>query len=77
MCSCHGPEHGLVIIGNAHCLRNASNHEARKHWGVVVDLLEASGSIFAGLPATCQQHGRTLPLLDSPQAFTQHAPGAA
>lgn len=67
---------GLIIIGSAHTLRNASNPAARKHWGVVLDLLEASGKIVSGLPAVCQRHGRQLQLLDSPEAFRLHAPGA-
>eukprot|EP00775_Hariotina_reticulata_P004273 gene4273-4526_t len=68
-------KHGMVIVGSAKCLRNASSIDARKHWGVVLDLLEASGSMFSGLPAVCQQHGRSLGLLDSPEAFSLHAPG--
>jgi superfamily I DNA and/or RNA helicase len=68
-------KHGMIIIGSASCLRNASSIDARRHWGVVLDLLEASGSMSSGLPAVCQQHGRSLPLLDSPEAFSLHAPG--
>jgi superfamily I DNA and/or RNA helicase len=65
----------LVRCTTPQCLRNASSIDARRHWGVVLDLLEASGSMSSGLPAVCQQHGRSLPLLDSPEAFSLHAPG--
>lgn len=65
---------GLILIGNSTTLRNASNAAARQHWGVVLDQLEASGSIMSGLPAVCQQHERKLPLLDTPDSFRVHAP---
>ena len=67
--------HGMILIGNSQCLRNASNSEARKHWGQVLDKMEAGGNLFTGLPAVCQQHKKPiLPLLDSTEAFHQHAP---
>jgi hypothetical protein len=38
---------GLILIGNSTTLRNASSAAARKHWSVVLDQLEASGSLPA------------------------------
>lgn len=66
--------HGLILTGNATTLRNASSAAARKHWGVVLDQLAASNSIVTGLPAVCQQHGSSLGLLGSAEAFALHAP---
>jgi hypothetical protein len=67
--------HGCIIIGNSATLRNASSPDARKHWGVVLDKLEAGGHMFSGLPAVCQQHSKPiLPHLDCLEAFRQHAP---
>jgi hypothetical protein len=65
---------GLIMVGNATMLRNASSHAARHHWGVVLDKLQAAGAILPGLPAVCQQHGRSLPLLDSVEAFEEYSP---
>ncbi len=67
--------HGMVIIGSAATLRHAASPSARKHWGKVLDKLEARGCIHHGLPAVCQQHDRPLlPPLDSPAAFLERAP---
>lgn len=65
--------HGLILIGNASTLRNASNADARRHWGMVLDNLEDRGGIAKGLPASCQLH-KTSTLLESPQAFRERAP---
>ncbi|WIA14242.1 hypothetical protein OEZ85_002778 [Tetradesmus obliquus] len=65
---------GLILIGNTTTLRNASSAAARKHWGVVLDQLEASSSIVKGLPAICQRHSRSLGQLNSAEAFALHAP---
>jgi hypothetical protein len=65
---------GLILVGNATMLRNASSPDAQQHWGVVLDQLEAAGAILPGLPAVCQQHGRSLPLLGSVEAFEEYSP---
>lgn len=66
---------GLIMMGNVTTLRNASSSEARKHWGVVVDQLDAAGLVYSGFPAVCQQHGRQiLPLLDTAEAFAKQTP---
>lgn len=66
---------GLILIGSAHTLLNASNPNARKHWGVVLQQLQDAGRIYSGLPAVCQQHSSfRLPMLDSAAAFLEHAP---
>lgn len=67
---------GMIIMGNAACLRSASHPEGRRHWQHLLDQqLAPGGHIFAGLPAQCQQHGQAiLPLMDSPAAFLQRAP---
>ncbi|GFR50032.1 hypothetical protein Agub_g12193 [Astrephomene gubernaculifera] len=65
--------HGMLLIGNSHTLRHAKHPEARRHWGRVLDALEAEGGVLPGLPVACQRHG-TVALLESPAAFAQHAP---
>jgi hypothetical protein len=67
--------HGMVLIGNADCLRNASHPEARLHWRRLLDKLQHDGCMYTGLPAICQQHSRPiLPHLSTPQSFLQQAP---
>eukprot|EP00878_Enallax_costatus_P028017 GHUV01030215.1.p1 GENE.GHUV01030215.1~~GHUV01030215.1.p1 ORF type:complete len:301 (+),score=100.18 GHUV01030215.1:59-904(+) len=67
--------HGLIMIGNASTLRNASSSEGRKHWAVVLDKLEAAAAMHSGFPAVCQQHKRQiLPVLDTAEAFAKSAP---
>jgi hypothetical protein len=67
--------HGCILIGNADTLRNASDVAGRKHWGIVLDLLQQRKGIHPGLPAVCQQHGRRIePMLSSPEAFRQLCP---
>lgn len=65
---------GLILIGSSHTLLNASSTSARKHWGEVLQRLQADGRIYPGLPAICQQHSFKLPMLDSAAAFSEHAP---
>jgi hypothetical protein len=65
---------GLILIGSSHTLLHASDPAARKHWGVVLQQLQAAGHIYPGLPAVCQQHSFKLPLLSSAAAFLEHAP---
>ena len=67
--------HGCILIGNTSTLRNASDATARKHWGVVLDLLQQRGEIYPGFPAVCQQHRRRIePALTSPEAFRKLCP---
>jgi hypothetical protein len=64
---------GMILIGSASTLRNASSAEARLNWGKVLSLLEQRSSLLSAFPAQCQLHG-TITMLDSPEAFEQHAP---
>lgn len=67
--------HGLILVGNSHTLRAASNPAGRRNWGIVLDQLEADGSMRSGLPAKCQLHGHVhTPDLNSPAAFLERAP---
>ncbi|KAJ9508188.1 hypothetical protein QJQ45_021542, partial [Haematococcus lacustris] len=67
--------HGMILIGNANTLRNASSSAAKSHWGRVLTAMEEAGQIHTGLPAVCQRHQRPiLPVLDSPAAFLQRSP---
>ncbi|KAJ9507979.1 hypothetical protein QJQ45_021314 [Haematococcus lacustris] len=67
--------HGMILIGNADTLRNASSSAAKSHWGRVLTAMEEAGQIHTGLPAVCQRHQRPiLPVLDSPAAFLQRSP---
>ncbi len=65
--------HGMVLIGNSHTLRNAKSVEARRHWGVVLEKLEAGGAVAPGFPAVCVNHG-TLVSLATPGAFAVGSP---
>ncbi len=64
---------GLLLLGNAHTLRNAKSGEARRHWGVVLDKLQAAGAVVQGLPAVCKRHG-TVTVLGTPEEFAAKAP---
>ncbi|KAL6759014.1 AAA domain-containing protein [Haematococcus lacustris] len=67
--------HGMILIGNADTLRNASSSAAKSHWGRVLTAMGEEGQIHTGLPAVCQRHQRPiLPVLDSPAAFLQRSP---
>ncbi|GFH22998.1 uncharacterized protein HaLaN_20542, partial [Haematococcus lacustris] len=67
--------HGMILIGNADTLRNASSSAAKIHWSRVLTAMEEAGQIHKGLPAVCQRHQRPiLPVLDSPAAFLQRSP---
>ncbi|GFH25752.1 NFX1-type zinc finger-containing protein 1 [Haematococcus lacustris] len=67
--------HGMILIGNADTLRNASSSAAKSHWGRVLTAMGEAGQIHTGLPAVCQRHQRPiLPVLDSPAAFLQRSP---
>ncbi|GFH06095.1 NFX1-type zinc finger-containing protein 1, partial [Haematococcus lacustris] len=67
--------HGMILIGNADTLRDASSSAAKSHWGRVLTAMGEAGQIHTGLPAVCQRHQRPiLPVLDSPAAFLQRSP---
>ncbi len=51
-------KHGLLLVGNAHTLRTAKSPEARRHWGAVLDALNARKAVLRGLPAVCQVRER-------------------
>lgn len=66
---------GLIIFGNAATLLHASRPAAREHWGKVLSMLRASGCVFTGVPAMCQQHKtRAAPPLRTPADFEARAP---
>lgn len=68
-------KHGMIIIGDTRTLRAARSPAARRQWGIVLDNLESSGAVRAGLPAVCQLHGHVhMPELDSPAAFAERSP---
>lgn len=64
----------MVIIGDSETLLNAKSPDARKHWAVVLDVLQRGGNIVHGLPAVCQQHRTVAPPLSTPEAFAKHTP---
>ena len=49
---------GLVLIGNADCLRHSTNKNGAKLWNKLITNMEAGNLVFDGLPAVCASHQR-------------------
>ena len=60
---------GLVLIGNANCLRYSTNKNGAKLWNRLLTNMEVKNLVFDGLPAICASHKREN-LLKTKQDFT-------
>jgi hypothetical protein len=62
----------LVMIGNAATFRSARN--GKKLWTKLIDMLQAHGHFYEGLPVHCERHPDRTAVLSRPIDFETECP---
>jgi hypothetical protein len=64
---------GLIVIGSADTLRNASNRTGRDTWSKLINFLDSSRCVYDFFPACCTQHANQTRIA-KPDDFKNRCP---